>query len=79
MVSELQGTYMFCLFKAVTPIWCTNTDQFTQAIDYIRCWDPFEVLQAKVNCLFSFGIACPVRRTLSKQYFFVKYHEHRIT
>ena len=50
-----------CLLKAVTPAWTTNMVPFTLLIDYMYYSGSFEVLQAKVKCLLSVGLARPVR------------------
>ena len=68
MVFELHDMRIVCLLKAVTPAWVTNTVSFKIAINYIRCSGSFEVLQAKVKCPLSVGLARPVPRALNKLY-----------
>ena len=68
MVFELHDMRIFCLLKAATPAWVTNTVSFTLVINYIHRSGSFEVLQAKVKCHLSVGLARPVPRALNKHY-----------
>ena len=52
MVPELHAMRIVCLLKAITPAWDTNTVPSSLVIDYTRCCDSFEILQAKVKCFF---------------------------
>ena len=69
MVPELHDMRIVCLLKAVTPAWVINTASFTFKIDFTHYSGPFEILQAKVECLLSVGPARLVPRALNKHYF----------
>ena len=48
--SEFDALCMVCFLRRL-PSGVTNTVQFALAVDYIRYYYPFEVLQAKAKCL----------------------------
>ena len=68
MIPELHDMRIFFVLKAVTPAWVTNTVLFSLAIDYIHLSGSFEVLQAKVKCHSTVGLARPALHALNKQY-----------
>ena len=68
MVPELHDMRIFCLPKAVTPAWVTNTVSFSLVIDYTLYSGMFEMLQAKAKCLLSVWPARPVPRALNKHH-----------
>ena len=43
-------------FQAVTLV-CYKSVQFALAVDYIRYYDPFELLQAKAKCIIGRALA----------------------
>ena len=67
-VFELHDMRIFCLLKAATPAWVTNTVSFTLVINYIHRSGSFDILQAKVNCHLSVRPVRPVPRALNKHY-----------
>ena len=68
IVVELHDMRIFCLLKAATPAWVTNTVSFLLYIDYAYYSGSFDMLQAKVKCHLSVGPARPVPRALNKHY-----------
>ena len=68
MVPELHDMRIICLLKTVTPAWVTSTVSFLLVIDYIHHSGSSDVLQAKVKCHLSVGLARPVPRALNKHY-----------
>ena len=68
MVPELHARHIVYLLKAVTLAWVTNMFPFLLVNDYFHHSGSFEVLQAKVKCLFIGRAAHPIPRALSKPY-----------